>query len=97
MSKTFVAEVTQFLRPRGRQTLAHTDLPVECEANYQAMTAAGYRLEAEVLINGVVSVTVSSKDADIDMELHENGPGLQEAIARMINRKLWEKGNKHER
>jgi hypothetical protein len=94
MSETFVAEVTQFLRPNGRQKLAHTDLPKDCEANYQAMIAARCRLEAEVLINGVVSMTISNWENDLDMELHPNGPGLQEAIAKMINRKAWEKGKK---
>jgi hypothetical protein len=55
------------------------------------MIAAHCRLEAEVLINGVVSMTVSNWENDLDMELHPNGPGLQEAIARMINRRAWEK------
>jgi hypothetical protein len=44
-----------------------------------------------ILTTGDVSVTVSTGENDLDIIIHSNGPGLQEAIADMINRKAWDK------
>jgi hypothetical protein len=90
-AEAFTADVTQFLRPNGRQRQTTTDLPVTCAENYKQMLAHGCRLEAEVLNTDEVSVTISTGESDLDVIIHSNGLGLQEAIADMINRKAWDK------
>jgi len=72
--KTFPVAVTQFKRPDGRQERTSTDLPDGYQAAYDDMSDHGCRFEAEVLTNGMVSVTISDSDEDIDISLTPNGP-----------------------
>jgi hypothetical protein len=92
---TFTAEFTQYLRPHGQQKPITTDLPDDCKEAYDALISAGMKLEIEVLQTGEVSATVHNPSIgeDVDIIVHKNGPGLQENIAEMINRRLWEESH----
>ena len=93
MSGTFEAQVVQFMRPSGRQNPTSTMLSDEVLPIYREMQAAGCRFEAEVLRTGQVSVTISDDEADRDIEIVANGPGVQDAMEKMLKRRRWETGH----
>lgn len=83
--------VTQFLRPDGRQS--NLSAPVYSRAVYdKAMEAvkAGVRFTAEVIGYGEVSLVAEWKGDDIAIELANNGPEIDGAFERVIER-AWEK------
>lgn len=86
--------VTQYMRPDGRKVQANTELPDAIERTYMNMLGAGCRFEAEVLTTGEVSVTVTNDEEDVDSEVVPNGPEVQAAMLRLLQRKAWmpEKG-----
>jgi len=89
--KTFRAELTQFLRPNGRQKRQYTNLPINIQPLYSEMLIANCRLEAEVLMNNMVSITVSNGEEDIDISLTRNGPEVQMGMVAMLQRRRWTK------
>jgi len=72
---TFTADVMQFLLPGGRQRPMTVPLPESVYEAYEEMVSSGCRFEAEILGNGIVSVTISNDEADLDLQLSGNGPG----------------------
>ena len=88
--KTFTANVVQYLMPHGRSKKVTTELPVELWPLYEAMIAAGYRFEAEMLGTEEISVTISNDDGDIDCEVIPNDESVQVAMAGMLKRKKWD-------
>lgn len=89
MKTTIRVKCTQFLRPNGRQREVETDLPAECQGAYLEMLAHGCRFEAEMLVTGQVSVTISNGEVDLIMSLIPNGPEVQEAMANMLRSRPW--------
>lgn len=78
-------EVTQFIQPHGRQSLATTEISDDCQEKYKLMQAAGCRLTAEVLGTGHVSVCIEDPElGDYKIELAKNGPDVQKAIEKML-------------
>jgi len=55
------------------------------------MKKAGCRFEAEILCNGLVSVTIfdPSKEEDIDISITRNGPEVIHGMIAMLKRKSW--------
>lgn len=92
MSGTFEAQVMQFMRPDGRRNPTSTMLSDEVLTHYKEMQSAGCRFEAEVLLTGQVSVTISDNEEDMDIEIVPNGPKVQDALEKMLKRKLWKAG-----
>ena len=86
---TFEAQVTQFIRPNGRQERHTTALPAQFKPDYDAMLYASCQLESEVLGNGMVSVTISNDEEDVDIEIVPNGHQVQQAMCRMLARRRW--------
>jgi len=80
----------QFLRPDGRQKEGFFDLQEDLEDELDSLTRCGCRVEAEVLVTGEVSLTISSSDEDIDIEISQNGPEVLENLAKMLRRRRWE-------
>lgn len=89
---SFTAELVQYMMPNGRAKDVTTELPDEARDDYNAMTGAGCRLEAEVLVTDEVSVTIFDPDeeVDVDIEVVPNGPGVQQALLKMLKRRLWD-------
>lgn len=78
---------TQFLMPDGRQERVFIDRPDDIAANATIIFAAGYRLECEMLSDyRTCSFTVTNDDEDFDIEQAPNGPGVVDAVDRLINR-----------
>jgi hypothetical protein len=80
----FTVEVVQYMRPDGRAVLMHTDIRDAFEAPYHAIRMRGWRLTAEHLIDGAVSLTVEDDEQDFPCEIVANGPEVQPAIERLI-------------
>ena len=87
--KTFTAEVIQFMRPNGRQVKQYTELPIEYKDTYNEMIEKGCRFETEVLMNGLVSITISDGEEDIWIEIVANGPKVQTAMGYALDN--WHK------
>lgn len=75
---------TQFLRPDGRKTLIWIDRPDAVAARADFITLHGFRFECEQLTTGDVSFTISDDYGDYAIEVVTNGPGVPEAVDRMI-------------
>jgi len=79
---------TQYMRPNGRPVPMTIDRPESVANQAQQLLEAGFCLEAEVLTTGQVSITVSDGENDIAGELTENGPGILDAVDRLIGRAI---------
>lgn len=95
MSDTFRFTMTQFMRPDGRQKQIETELPCVVQDDYNAMIAAGYRLEAEVLTTDEVSITITEAkvtcdEQDVDFSVTNNGPEVITGLVEMLQRREWE-------
>lgn len=78
-------EGIQYLRPDGKQRPFTTEIPDELREQWEAIVAAGCRLEAEELTTGEVSLTITTRDGnDFLIEVTENGPAVAEALRGMI-------------
>jgi hypothetical protein len=74
----------QYLRPDGHPRDIWIERPEEVVAKANRILQAGFRFEAEVLSNEMVNLTISATDGDYAGELCENGPGVAEAVDRLI-------------
>jgi len=75
---------TQYLRPDGRRRDDSIDRPVEVEEQAKRLIAGGVRFEAEVLRTGEVSLEAVLKDESLALEVVRNGPGVPEAVDRLV-------------
>ena len=80
--------VTQYVLPHGRRRqeyfVTSSDALMQ---KAQAILDHGWRFEAEVLTTGDVSVTVTSDERDVDIEVFPNEPGGSDgAMTRLIDR-----------
>lgn len=60
---------TQYLLPDGRRKHIEIERPAPIEAMAQEIRTAGFRFEAEVLTNGVVSLTIYSQELEEDVAI----------------------------
>lgn len=80
---------TQYLRPDGRRQQVSVERSPEIEAIAQEIRAKGYVFTCEVLLTGQVSLAVESPhedEGDIDIEIVQNGPGVGEAVDKLVKR-----------
>lgn len=83
---------TQYMRPDGRsleRLFGRTkdvtiDRPDHVADKAQQIIAAGYRFECEILSTGEVSLTITDDEADHAIEVVPNGPGMGEAVDRLV-------------
>ena len=76
---------TQFLRPDGKKQTIYIDLDEATEDKAKQIILNGYEFEAEELMNGMVSFTVSDGDQDVAHEISVNGPPVIPAVTKLIN------------
>lgn len=78
---------TQYLRPgtsfTGCKPVA-IDRPDHVADKAKQIIAAGYRFECEILTTGEVSLTITDDEADHAIEVVPNGPGMGEAVDRLV-------------
>ena len=85
-----ICKAIQFMRPNGRRQEREFELPDEYEPAYRAMEAAGCRFEAEELLSGLVSITISNDVRDVDARICGNDWSKVEAAhTGMLGRGLF--------
>ena len=84
MNDTFTVDVLQYMRPDGRRVPMKTEINPAFEAPYRALLHRGWRLAAEHLSDGAVSITVEDNEQDFACEIVANGPDVPRAIERCI-------------
>lgn len=91
IAATYPAIVIQFMMPTGRQVERTTELPIETIEAYHDMHKHGCRFEAEMLMTGQVSSTIShpGQEADVDIEITPNGPEVQAGMMAILKRGQW--------
>ena len=88
----------QFLRPDGRRKDETIDRPEHIERAALSLFERGVRFEAEVLMDGSVSLeAVGPEDEDGDptslaLEVVPNGPGVAEAVDRLVLKASYQIG-----
>ena len=76
----------QYLRPDGRTRMIEVDRPDDIYLLAAEVVAAGGVFTAEELMTGTISVACEHGDADIAIELSPNGPGVNEAVDRLVKK-----------
>jgi hypothetical protein len=79
---------TQYILPHGRRTSVSIDRPDEISSLAERFIESGGRYEAEVLTTGHVSLTACLDDDDIGIEVVNNGPGVAEAVDRLVHKSV---------
>ncbi len=83
-----IAEVTQYMRPNGRQVNHDLEIDDKCQEKYQEIVDCGARLAAEQLMTLEVSQTIETEDFDFDIiltpggNLNDNKIALEKMILR---------------
>lgn len=79
---------TQYMRPSGRPIRVEFPCPNEIVEMGEALIAAGFSLEAEVLMSGLCSFEVLEPQEEILLAnaLVPNGPGVPAAVEEMIRK-----------
>jgi hypothetical protein len=83
-----LVDVTQYMRPDGRQVPHQLEIDDKCEPKYKELTKWGLRLTCEQLMNGTVSQTIEGSDFDVDIiltggsDMEKNKEALQDLILR---------------
>ena len=80
----FMVDVRQYMMPNGRQVAMKTPIRIAFEVPYRVITMRGWRLAAEMLSDGAVSLSVEDDEQDFANEIVANGPEVQAAIERLI-------------
>ena len=62
-----IAEVTQFMRPNGRQVHHELEIDDNCKEKYQEIIECGARLTGEQLTNGAASQTIETVNGDFNI------------------------------
>lgn len=86
MSEMMAVPVTQFMLPDGRRKAITVERPREIAERAHKIIGRGLRFEAEVLMTGQVSLTVSDPGEEVDLfiEISPNGPEVLEAFDRLV-------------
>ena len=84
-------DVIQYMRPNGRKVMKTTKLPMDSLAAYQDMRKHGCNFGAEVLMSGMVSMTIEDpkNEMDVDIEVIAKGKYIQKSMVAMLNRGKW--------
>lgn len=78
---------TQYLRPNGRAVPVKIEVADDAALKARKIIDFGLEFECEVLSTGEVSLTITDpEDGDLDIEVVPNGPGMREAVERLIDR-----------
>lgn len=80
MAITFI----QYEPPNGRFKTVTIVRPDHVERKASEIEELGYRFEIELLSTGHASITIGDDDADYAHVIVTNGPGVPEAVDRLI-------------
>lgn len=77
----------QFVAPNGHTREVTIEVAPDVAATARAAIAMGLSFECEVLMSGEASLTITHpEDGDLDIEVVPNGPGVREAVERLVRR-----------
>jgi hypothetical protein len=79
---------TQYKRPNGRTEEVTIGRSSEIEALAERFIKAGGCYEAEVLRTGDVSLTAVIGNADVEIEIVENGQSVPKAVDELVRRSV---------
>ena len=79
-----IVQVTQFIRPNGRQEPYTTEVSDECAVGYETMQRNKCRLTAEIIFGDMVSLCIEHEFGDYRMRLMPNGPQVQAELTDML-------------
>jgi len=79
---------TQYLLPHGRKVEVSIERPKDVYDKAMDIIKTGHRFEVEILITGLVHMTITNDDDDQDQdgEIVNNGPEVPTAVDKMIMR-----------
>lgn len=77
---------TQYLRPDGQRADVTIDRPPQIAELAQRIMASGFCFECEHLTTGHASLTIAGPEGDEAIELVVNGPGVPDAVDRLVTR-----------
>lgn len=87
MTTMIEVPAVQYMRPDGRRVDVMARIPAELEPVYNELTERGCRLAGEVLLNGMVSLTIEHPEGDFAIEVVPNdGPKILDATRRLLER-----------
>lgn len=75
---------TQYIRPHGRRELIHIEREPDVCAQAKSLIDDGYYFEAEVLTNGMVSLTACFDGDDIAFEIGPNNIEVPNRVDRLV-------------
>lgn len=77
-------EFTQYLRPNGERRQIRIHRPPTIVEKAQKIIEAGFRFEAEVLTDGLVSLTITGKNTDVAITIGSNDAWVLSAVDKMV-------------
>lgn len=83
-----IVELTQFMRPDGRQVASSCDVSEELKEQYQQLRSLGCRLTCEVLQTSDISLAIEHEEGDYAIELCENAPDKPKAALEKLLRRF---------
>jgi len=78
----------QYMRPDGRQKPTQClDIKDDLRPNYELMQQAGLNFAAEVLMSGMVSLTIEDRvrEEDVQILVVPNGPAVPRAVESLLS------------
>lgn len=75
----------QYMRPDGHQKLIYITIDEDYDRRANVILNEGFVFEIEVLTTGEVSMTISNDEADLFIEICENGPAVVEHVKKLID------------
>ena len=89
--KLYEVKLTQFIRPDGRPYEVATSLPLETAPLYIDMMKAGFIFTLEEDTPGIVTVSISGVEGDVDHRTTRNGIEADRGMVEMLLAGLWKK------
>lgn len=78
------------MHPTGQEQATKVSLPAELQPHFEAMTAAGFRIEADVVTPQEVALSIAPIEKHLAFRRVANGPSIKAAIAEMLTAKPWD-------
>lgn len=93
-----VVEVTQYMRPYGRPVKQYAKVSENLSKELAAIQDRGWRVAAEVLTTGEVSITVEDpiRERDVTIKVVPNGPEVPKALVEAIREAAREAAKERE-
>jgi hypothetical protein len=91
-----IIPIIQYMRPDGKKIIidAEMDNPDVYEKAKKILDA-GLKFETEILMNGLISTTISNDKEDLDIRITENNEEVKKVFEEMVLNFKIDGGNTH--